>query len=76
MDAKDVMKTRRQAFMALLISEQLDPRVDQQWINMAAIAVQRIPIGMGYHILKGALKCFRRCAGGFRIKCPNPQVQV
>lgn len=70
------MKTRRQAFMALLISEQLDPRVDQQWINMAAIAVQRVPIGMGYHILKGILKRYRHCTGGFWIKCPNPQVQV
>lgn len=38
--------------MALLILEQLDLRVDQQWINTAAIAIQRIPIGMGYHILK------------------------
>lgn len=42
--------------MALLILEQLDPRVDQQWINMAAVAVQRISIGMGYHIMKGTLK--------------------
>lgn len=39
--------------MALLILEQLDLRVDQQWINMTPINVQRIPIGMGYHILKG-----------------------
>lgn len=49
--------------MALLILEQLNPRVDQQWINMAAITVQRIPIGMGYHILKMyfevASVCFR-----------------
>lgn len=50
------MKTRKQAFMALLILQQLDPRVDQQWINMAAITVQMILIGMGYHILKGTLK--------------------
>lgn len=28
--------------MALLILEQLDLRVDQQWINMAAITPQRI----------------------------------
>lgn len=28
--------------MALLILEQLDLRVDQQWINMAAITSQRI----------------------------------
>lgn len=42
-----VMK-RRQAFMALLILEQLDPRVDQQWINMAAMTVQRMPVGIGY----------------------------
>lgn len=42
--------------MALLILEQLDPWVDQQWINMAAITVQRIPIGMRYHILKGLLQ--------------------
>lgn len=57
------METRKQAFMALLILEQLNPRVDQQWINMAAITVQRIPIGMGYHILKMyfevASVCFR-----------------
>lgn len=46
------MKTRRQAFMALLISEQLDPRVDQQWINMAAVPVHRSPTAMGYHIVK------------------------
>lgn len=50
----DVMK-RRQAFMALLILEQLDPRVDQQWINMAAITARRIPVGVGDHILKGPL---------------------
>lgn len=42
--------------MALLILEELDPRVAQQWINMAAIAVHKVPIGMGCHILKGALK--------------------
>ena len=42
--------------MALLISEQLDPRVDQQWINMAAVTENKVPIGMRCHILKGALK--------------------
>lgn len=47
-----MIKTRRQAFMALLILEQLDLRVDQQWINMAATTAQSISIGMGYHILK------------------------
>lgn len=46
------MKSRRQAFMALLISEQLDPRVDQQWINMATVPVHRSPIALGYHIVK------------------------
>lgn len=46
------MKTRRQAFMALLISEELDPRVDQQWINMAVVPVHKSPIAMGYHIVK------------------------
>ena len=51
-DVKDVMKTRRQAFMALLISEELDPRVDQQWINMAVVPVHKSPIAMGYHIVK------------------------
>lgn len=35
-----------QACRALLILEQFDPRVDQQWINMAAITVQSIPVGM------------------------------
>lgn len=43
---KELMKTRRQAFMALLIGEKLDPWVDQQWINMAAITVQGIPISV------------------------------
>lgn len=33
--------------MALLILEQLDLRVDQQWINMAATTAQSISIGMG-----------------------------
>lgn len=51
-DVKDAMKSRRQAFMALLISEQLDPRVDQQWINMATVPVHRSPIALGYHIVK------------------------
>lgn len=42
----DVMK-RRQASMALLILQQLDPPVDQQWINMAAITVQRMTCWYG-----------------------------
>lgn len=33
--------------MALLILEQLDRRVDQQWINTAPIAGQKDPTGMG-----------------------------
>ncbi len=45
--------------MALLILEQLDLRVDQQWINTAAFARLRIPIGVGYRIFKStALEYF------------------
>lgn len=33
--------------MALLILEQLDRRVDQQWINTAPIAGQKDPAGKG-----------------------------
>lgn len=42
---KDLIKTRRQAFTVLLILEELDPWVDQQWINMSPITMQRIPVG-------------------------------
>lgn len=49
------MRTKRQAFTALLILEQLDPRVDQQWINMAAITVQKVPIGMGKVLISNTL---------------------
>lgn len=41
-DVEDVVETRRRAFMGLLILEQLDLRVDQQWINTAAVTLHRI----------------------------------
>lgn len=37
--------------MALLILEQLDLRVDQQWINMAAVTPQRISTDTTYEKL-------------------------
>lgn len=45
--------------MALLILEQLEPRVDQQWINTAPIAGQKDPTGM-------VLSCFKRLASDGR----------
>lgn len=41
-DVEDVVETRRRASMRLLIVKQLDLRVDQQWINTAAVTLHRI----------------------------------
>lgn len=73
---KDAMQTRRQAFMASLILEQPDPRVDQQWINMAPITMQRIPSDTGHHILKVLFQRVAKLWIFFWITNPNRQVQV
>lgn len=62
--------------MALLILEQPDPRVDQQWINMAPITMQRIPRDTGHHILKVLFQRVAKLWIFFWITNPNRQVQV
>lgn len=64
-DVKNGMRTRRRAFMALLILEQLDLRVDQQWINMAAFTVPEIPIGMGNRVFERLFLRGRHCSRFF-----------